>query len=687
MDSIRIDEARTPLIISGPAEDSSEMYKRVNKIIPHLIRQEKEDSETFQGEGHFSVDEKSRQVNLTERGLVLIEELLVKEGIMDEGESLYSPANIMLMHHVTAALRAHALFTRDVDYIVKDGEVIIVDEHTGRTMQGRRWSDGLHQAVEAKEGVQIQNENQTLASITFQNYFRLYEKLAGMTGTADTEAFEFSSIYKLDTVVVPTNRPMIRKDLPDLVYMTEAEKIQAIIEDIKERTAKGQPVLVGTISIEKSELVSNELTKAGIKHNVLNAKFHANEAAIVAQAGYPAAVTIATNMAGRGTDIVLGGSWQAEVAALENPTAEQIEKIKADWQVRHDAVLAAGGLHIIGTERHESRRIDNQLRGRAGRQGDPGESQFYLSLEDELMRRFGSDRIKQVLERLNADDEDIVIKSRMLTRQVEAAQKRVEGNNYDTRKQVLQYDDVMREQREIIYAERYDVITAERDLEPEIKAMIRRTINRTVDGHSRNDQEEALKGILNFARQALVPENAISLEDLQEVGEVTKRSVNYDAIKVYLNELAADVYDRQIKKLRSEEAIREFQKVLILMVVDNKWTDHIDALDQLRNAVGLRGYAQNNPIVEYQSEGFKMFQDMIGAIEYDVTRTMMKAQIHEQSRENVNERVSTTATGNIQAHQADANGQEIDFSKVGRNDFCPCGSGKKFKNCHGRKQF
>ncbi len=439
VDSILIDEARTPLIISGPAEDSSEMYKRVNKIIPHLIRQEKEDSETFQGEGHFSVDEKSRQVNLTERGLVLIEELLVKEGIMDEGESLYSPANIMLMHHVTAARRAHALFNPDVDYIVKDGEVIIVDEHT--------CSDGLHQAVEAKEGVQIQNENQTLASITFQNYFRLYEKLAGMTGTADTEAFEFSSIYKLDTVVVPTNRPMIRKDLPDLVYMTEAEKIQAIIEDIKERTAKGQPVLVGTISIEKSELVSNELTKAGIKHNVLNAKFHANEAAIVAQAGYPAAVTIATNMAGRGTDIVLGGSWQAEVAALENPTAEQIEKIKADWQVRHDAVLAAGGLHIIGTEllggswqaevaalenptaeqiekikadwqvrhdavlaagglhiigteHHESRRIDNQLRGRSGRQGDAGSSRFYLSMEDALMRIFASDRVSGMMRKL-----------------------------------------------------------------------------------------------------------------------------------------------------------------------------------------------------------------------------------------------------------------------------------------------
>ena len=437
VDSILIDEARTPLIISGPAEDSSEMYKRVNKIIPHLIRQEKEDSETFQGEGHFSVDEKSRQVNLTERGLVLIEELLVKEGIMDEGESLYSPANIMLMHHVTAALRAHALFTRDVDYIVKDGEVIIVDEHTGRTMQGRRWSDGLHQAVEAKEGVQIQNENQTLASITFQNYFRLYEKLAGMTGTADTEAFEFSSIYKLDTVVVPTNRPMIRKDLPDLVYMTEAEKIQAIIEDIKERTAKGQPVLVGTISIEKSELVSNELTKAGIKHNVLNAKFHANEAAIVAQAGYPAAVTIATNMAGRGTDIVLGGSWQAEVAALENPTAEQIEKIKADWQVRHDAVLAAGGLHIIGTERHESRRIDNQLRGRSGRQGDAGSSRFYLSMEDALMRIFASDRVSGMMRKLGMKPGE-AIEHPWVTKAIANAQRKVESRNFDIRKQLLE---------------------------------------------------------------------------------------------------------------------------------------------------------------------------------------------------------------------------------------------------------
>ena len=687
VDSILIDEARTPLIISGQAEDSSELYIAVNKLIPNLIKQEKEDTEEYTGEGDYTLDLKTKQAYLTERGQEKVENWLIEQGLMPEGDSLYSPARIVLLHHVMAALRANTLFERDVDYIVKDGEIVIVDEHTGRTMAGRRWSDGLHQAIEAKEGVEIKSENQTVASISYQNYFRLYDKLAGMTGTADTEAFEFQQIYGLETVVIPTNRPMIRDDRTDVMFENEEYKFNAIIEDIKDCVARNQPVLVGTVSVEKSEMLSKALDKAGIKHNVLNAKFHAQEAEIVAEAGAPGAVTIATNMAGRGTDIILGGNWKAQVAKLDNPTPEQIEEIKAEWEKNHEIVMQAGGLHIIGTERHESRRIDNQLRGRAGRQGDPGESQFYLSLEDELMRRFGSDRIKQVLERLNADDEDIVIKSRMLTRQVEAAQKRVEGNNYDTRKQVLQYDDVMREQREIIYAERYDVITAERDLEPEIKAMIKRTINRTVDGHSRNDQEEALKGILNFARQALVPENAISLEDLREVGEVTKRSVNYDAIKVYLNELAADVYDRQIKKLRSEEAIREFQKVLILMVVDNKWTDHIDALDQLRNAVGLRGYAQNNPIVEYQSEGFKMFQDMIGAIEYDVTRTMMKAQIHEQSRENVNERVSTTATGNIQAHQADANGQEIDFSKVGRNDFCPCGSGKKFKNCHGRKQF
>lgn len=481
VDSILIDEARTPLIISGPAEDSSEMYKKVNKIIPHLIRQEKEDSETFTGEGHFSVDEKARQVNLTERGLVLIEELLVNEGIMDEGESLYSPTNIMLMHHVTAALRAHVLFTRDVDYIVKDGEVIIVDEHTGRTMQGRRWSDGLHQAVEAKEGVEIQNENQTLASITFQNYFRLYEKLAGMTGTADTEAFEFSSIYKLDTVVVPTNRPMIRKDMADLVYMTEAEKIQAIIEDIKERTAAGQPVLVGTISIEKSEVVSKELTKAGIKHNVLNAKFHASEADIVAQAGYPSAVTIATNMAGRGTDIMLGGSWQAEVAQLEDPTPEQIAQIKADWQVRHDAVLAAGGLHIIGTERHESRRIDNQLRGRSGRQGDAGSSRFYLSMEDALMRIFASDRVSGMMRKLGMKPGE-AIEHPWVTKAIANAQRKVESRNFDIRKQLLEYDDVANDQRRAIYTQRNELLDVT-DVSETINSIREDVFKATIDAH------------------------------------------------------------------------------------------------------------------------------------------------------------------------------------------------------------
>lgn len=641
VDSILIDEARTPLIVSGQTStETSQLYHMADTYVKSL---EKED---------YIIDVPSKTIGLSDSGIDKAESYF-------NLENLYDIENVALTHYIDNALRANYIMILDIDYVVsEDQEILIVDQFTGRTMEGRRYSDGLHQAIEAKEGVPVQEETKTSASITYQNLFRMYKKLSGMTGTGKTEEEEFREIYNIRVIPIPTNRPIARIDHPDLLYPSLKSKFKAVVEDVKARYEKGQPVLVGTVAVETSDYLSRLLVEAGVPHEVLNAKNHYKEAQIIMNAGQRGAVTIATNMAGRGTDIKLG-----------------------------EGVRELGGLCVIGTERHESRRIDNQLRGRAGRQGDPGESQFYLSLEDELMRRFGSDRIKQVLERLNADDEDIVIKSRMLTRQVEAAQKRVEGNNYDTRKQVLQYDDVMREQREIIYAERYDVITAERDLEPEIKAMIKRTINRTVDGHSRNDQEEALKGILNFARQALVPENAISLEDLREVGEVTKRSVNYDAIKVYLNELADDVYDRQIKKLRSEEAIREFQKVLILMVVDNKWTDHIDALDQLRNAVGLRGYAQNNPIVEYQSEGFKMFQDMIGAIEYDVTRTMMKAQIHEQSRENVNERVSTTATGNIQAHQADANGQEIDFSKVGRNDFCPCGSGKKFKNCHGRKQF
>lgn len=692
VDSILIDEARTPLIISGPAEDSSEMYKRVNKIIPHLIRQEKEDSETFQGEGHFSVDEKSRQVNLTERGLVLIEELLVKEGIMDEGESLYSPANIMLMHHVTAALRAHALFTRDVDYIVKDGEVIIVDEHTGRTMQGRRWSDGLHQAVEAKEGVQIQNENQTLASITFQNYFRLYEKLAGMTGTADTEAFEFSSIYKLDTVVVPTNRPMIRKDLPDLVYMTEAEKIQAIIEDIKERTAKGQPVLVGTISIEKSELVSNELTKAGIKHNVLNAKFHANEAAIVAQAGYPAAVTIATNMAGRGTDIVLGGSWQAEVAALENPTAEQIEKIKADWQVRHDAVLEAGGLHIIGTERHESRRIDNQLRGRAGRQGDPGESQFFISLEDDLMRLFGGEKMQRLVERVGLEDDE-AIEAGMLSKSIENAQKKVEGKNFGIRKYVLQYDNVMNKQREIIYGQRRMVLDGV-DLKEYILGMMGELVDGIVDPvtmESKYPEEwdfdriyDALDNITPRYREAFAGYT-----------DEEKLNLDGDSFKDDLKQAFEKVYDAKEAEIGSEQ-MREVERMIMLRVVDNRWMDHIDAMDQLKTGIGLRGLGQQDPAMAYASEGFSMFEEMISDIREEVvkycynvtvtTRTERTSRILSQESSKAEYRDEDTANGPDAAPEEEKHQETVHRKapKVGRNDPCPCGSGKKYKNCCGR---
>ncbi|EGR76129.1 preprotein translocase subunit SecA [Escherichia coli O104:H4 str. LB226692] len=691
MDSILIDEARTPLIISGPAEDSSEMYKRVNKIIPHLIRQEKEDSETFQGEGHFSVDEKSRQVNLTERGLVLIEELLVKEGIMDEGESLYSPANIMLMHHVTAALRAHALFTRDVDYIVKDGEVIIVDEHTGRTMQGRRWSDGLHQAVEAKEGVQIQNENQTLASITFQNYFRLYEKLAGMTGTADTEAFEFSSIYKLDTVVVPTNRPMIRKDLPDLVYMTEAEKIQAIIEDIKERTAKGQPVLVGTISIEKSELVSNELTKAGIKHNVLNAKFHANEAAIVAQAGYPAAVTIATNMAGRGTDIVLGGSWQAEVAALENPTAEQIEKIKADWQVRHDAVLEAGGLHIIGTERHESRRIDNQLRGRSGRQGDAGSSRFYLSMEDALMRIFASDRVSGMMRKLGMKPGE-AIEHPWVTKAIANAQRKVESRNFDIRKQLLEYDDVANDQRRAIYSQRNELLDVS-DVSETINSIREDVFKATIDAYIPPQSLEEMWDIPGLQERL---KNDFDL-DLPIAEWLDKEpELHEETLRERILAQSIEVYQRK-EEVVGAEMMRHFEKGVMLQTLDSLWKEHLAAMDYLRQGIHLRGYAQKDPKQEYKRESFSMFAAMLESLKYEVISTLSKVQVRmpeeveelEQQRRMEAERLAQMQQ---LSHQDDdsaaaaALAAQTGERKVGRNDPCPCGSGKKYKQCHGRLQ-
>lgn len=631
VDSVLIDEARTPLIVSGPVStETNQLYHRADSFVKTL------------SEDDYAIDTPTKTIGLKDSGIDKAEEYF-------HLENLYDIDNVALTHYIDNALRANYIMLLDIDYVVsEEQEILIVDQFTGRTMEGRRFSDGLHQAIEAKEGVPIQDESKTSASITYQNMFRMYKKLAGMTGTAKTEEEEFREIYNMRIIPIPTNRPVARIDHQDLLYPTLEAKFRAVVADVKERHEKGQPVLVGTVAVETSDLISKMLVQAGVPHEVLNAKNHFKEAQIIMNAGQRGAVTIATNMAGRGTDIKLG-----------------------------EGVRELGGLCVIGTERHESRRIDNQLRGRSGRQGDPGESQFYLSLEDELMRRFGSERIKAFLDRFIEEDNDVVIKSRMLTNQVESAQRRVEGNNYDTRKQVLQYDDVMREQREIIYAERYDVITAERNLAPEIKAMIKRTIERTVDSHSQLDRKESLDAILNFAKTNLLPEDTISLHDIEDL--------NYEDIKDLLYDAALKNYDRQIAKLRDEEAVREFQKVLILMVVDNKWTDHIDALDQLRSSVGLRGYAQNNPIVEYQSEGFRMFQDMIGAIEFDVTRTMMKAQIHEQEREKETES-RTTAEQNISA-QSTISPQDPIFKNVGRNDKCPCGSGKKFKNCHGRKRF
>ena len=629
VDSILIDEARTPLIVSGAnAVETSQLYHMADHFVKSL---DKDD---------YIIDIQSKTIGLSDSGIDKAESYF-------KLENLYDVENVALTHFIDNALRANYIMILDIDYVVsEEQEILIVDQFTGRTMEGRRYSDGLHQAIEAKEGVPIQDETKTSASITYQNLFRMYKKLAGMTGTGKTEEEEFREIYNIRVIPIPTNRPIQRIDHSDLLYASLDAKFKAVVEDVKARHQKGQPVLVGTVAVETSDFLSKKLVEAGVPHEVLNAKNHYREAQIIMNAGQRGAVTIATNMAGRGTDIKLG-----------------------------EGVRELGGLCVIGTERHESRRIDNQLRGRSGRQGDPGESQFYLSLEDDLMKRFGSERLKGVFERLNMSDE--AIESRMLTRQVEAAQKRVEGNNYDTRKQVLQYDDVMREQREIIYAQRYDVITADRDLAPEIHAMIRRTIGRIVDAHARSKEDEKLEAILNFAKYNLLPEDSISRSDFVGLSD--------QAIKDELYQRALKVYDSQVAKLRDEDAVKEFQKVLILRVVDNKWTDHIDALDQLRNAVGLRGYAQNNPVVEYQAEGFRMFNDMIGSIEFDVTRLMMKAQIHEQERPQTEHNISTTATRNIAAQQTQLP-KDLDLSQIGRNDQCPCGSGKKFKNCHGKRQ-
>lgn len=629
VDSVLIDEARTPLIVSGPvSSEMNQLYTRADMFVKTLNSDD------------YIIDVPTKTIGLSDTGIDKAENYF-------HLNNLYDLENVALTHYIDNALRANYIMLLNIDYVVsEEQEILIVDQFTGRTMEGRRFSDGLHQAIEAKESVPIQEESKTSASITYQNMFRMYHKLAGMTGTGKTEEEEFREIYNMRVIPIPTNRPVQRIDHSDLLYPTLDSKFRAVVADVKERYEQGQPVLVGTVAVETSDLISRKLVAAGVPHEVLNAKNHFKEAQIIMNAGQRGAVTIATNMAGRGTDIKLG-----------------------------EGVRELGGLCVIGTERHESRRIDNQLRGRSGRQGDPGESQFYLSLEDDLMRRFGTDRIKVVLERMNLAEDDTVIKSKMLTRQVESAQRRVEGNNYDTRKQVLQYDDVMREQREIIYANRREVITAERDLGPELKGMIKRTIKRAVDAHSRSDKNTTAEAIVNFARSALLDEEAITVSELRGLKEAE--------IKELLYERALAVYEQQIAKLKDPEAIIEFQKVLILMVVDNQWTEHIDALDQLRNSVGLRGYAQNNPIVEYQSEGFRMFQDMIGSIEFDVTRTLMKAQIHEQERERASQHATTTAEQNISAQHVPMNNESPEYQGIKRNDKCPCGSGMKFKNCHG----
>lgn len=685
VDSILIDEARTPLIISGPAEDSSELYIAMDKLIPNLIKQDKEDSEEYQGDGDFTLDLKTKQAHLTERGQEKIEQWLIQQGLMKESESLYSPSKITLLHHVYAALRAHTLFERDVDYIVKDGEIVIVDEHTGRTMAGRRWSDGLHQAIEAKEGVKIQSENQTVASITYQNYFRLYEKLAGMTGTADTEAFEFQQIYGLETIVVPTNRPMIRDDRTDVMFENEQYKFEAIIEDIKDCVARNQPVLVGTISIEKSELLSNALKKAGIAHNVLNAKFHAQEAQIVADAGYPSAVTIATNMAGRGTDIVLGGNWKAEVAKLENPTEAQIEEIKADWQKRHDIVKQAGGLHIIGTERHESRRIDNQLRGRSGRQGDPGSSRFYLSLDDALMRIYLNEGKLNLMRKAFSTPGE-AMESKMLAKVIAQAQAKVEAHNFDGRKSLLEFDDVANDQRHAIYEQR-NVLLDNDDISDTIDVIRQDVFNAVIDQYIPPQSLEEMWDVPAL-EQRLKQDFALDLPLSKWMEE--DNTFHEEVLRERVIDAAVAEYKRK-EELAGSETMRHFEKGVMLQTLDELWKEHLSAMDHLRRGIHLRGYAQKDPKQEYKKESFQMFTDMLDALKLNVITTLSRVQIRTQEEIAEAERLRQEMaqrenTGMTYHANGEAKVSEDDTEqKIGRNSPCPCGSGKKYKHCHGSK--
>ncbi|PIQ40287.1 MAG: preprotein translocase subunit SecA [Thalassolituus sp. CG17_big_fil_post_rev_8_21_14_2_50_53_8] len=698
VDSILIDEARTPLIISGPAEDSSELYRKINKLIPKLERGQAADEGNEAASGHYFVDEKQRSIEMTEEGHEFVEELLTKEGILKEGESLYAANNLNLLHHVHSALKAHAVYQKNVDYIVQGGQVVIVDEHTGRTMPGRRWSEGLHQAVEAKEGVNIQNESQTLASTTFQNYFRLYEKLAGMTGTADTEAFEFHQIYGLDVVVIPTNKAVRRIDYNDVIYATQKEKFDAVIEEIREVTAQGRPVLVGTASIESSEYISHLLTQAKVAHNVLNAKENAREAQIIAEAGSPGAVTIATNMAGRGTDIMLGGNWEAEVAALENPTDSQIAAIKADWQKRHDAVLEAGGLHIIGTERHESRRIDNQLRGRAGRQGDAGSTRFFLSLEDNLMRIFMSERMRAMMQALGMKDGES-IEHKMVTNAVEKAQRKVEGRNFDIRKQLLEYDDVANDQRRVVYNQRNDIMAME-DISEIITNIRKDVVNEAIDGYiapQSLEEQWDIAGLESHLKAEFDVDLPVQqwLDNEDKLYEETLRERILDAIQKAYEEKEATV---------GAEPIRMFEKQVMLQILDNLWKEHLATMDHLRQGIHLRGYGQKNPKQEYKRESFGLFQELLRNIKHETIRILSHVKVRqeeevrameEQRRAAVeaqvqraqyqHETAESLSGGQPEVDSGDEQAQPFvrDEKKVGRNEPCPCGSGKKYKHCHG----
>ncbi|WP_455217076.1 preprotein translocase subunit SecA, partial [Kaarinaea lacus] len=696
VDSILIDEARTPLIISGQAEDSSDLYQKINKIAPMLVRQEKEELEEGQVEGDYYVDEKSKQVYLTELGHQHVEELLVREGLLGEDESLYDATNIRLMHHTNAALRAHSLYQKNVEYIVKGGEVIIVDEFTGRTMPGRRWSEGLHQAVEAKEGLPIQHENQTMASITFQNYFRLYDKLAGMTGTADTEAFEFQQIYGLEVVVIPTAKPVARDDATDLVFLTPEEKFDAIVEDVKDCRERKQPVLVGTASIETSEYLSGLLDKQKIPHNVLNAKFHQKEAQIIAQAGRPGAITIATNMAGRGTDIVLGGNLEAEFAEAGDIDDAKRQAMKEEWQQRHRQVIEAGGLHVIGTERHESRRVDNQLRGRSGRQGDPGSSRFYLSLQDNLMRIFASDRVAGLMQKMGMQKGE-AIEHPWVNKAIENAQRKVEGHNFDIRKNLLEYDDVANDQRKVVYSQRAELMATE-DISETIENIRHDVVNEMISNYIPPQSLEEMWDIpgLELALEGEYGQKMPVQEWLDADDKLHEETLR----ERILSELEKEYLEKEA--LAGKETLRHFEKAIMLKVLDEQWKDHLATMDHLRQGIHLRGYAQKNPKQEYKREAFELFSAMLDRVKQEVVEVISKVKVRaEEDVEAVEAQRRSTApmtyrhdevqpatTGDAAEAAVPEQEHQQPFvregRKVGRNEPCPCGSGKKYKQCHGK---